>query len=299
MLRENIQDLISFAVVAEERSFTKAAARLDISQSALSHAIRGLEERLGIRLLDRTTRSVAPTSAGERLLADILGPLSEIRRGLGELADMRERPAGLIRITASEYATQTNLLPKLIPFLKNYPDVKVEISVDKGFRDIVADRFDAGVREGDVIAKDMIAVKIGPDLRSAVVASPDYFKTHPKPETPHDLIKHNCINIRLPTLGGLYAWEFERKAEKLRVRVDGQFLIDTTFQKITVAVAGLGLAYLPEDAVAAELADGRLIRVLDDWCEPYPGSYLYYPSRKHHPPAFRLLVEALRYPGRD
>jgi DNA-binding transcriptional LysR family regulator len=293
----NLNDLMAFLAVAQERSFTKAAARLGVSQSALSHTIRGLEERLGLRLLTRTTRSVAPTEVGERLLRTIGPRFEEIEAELAAIGEFREKPGGTIRITATEYAADVILLPKLAKLLPAYPDIKVEIVVDYGLIDIVAERFDAGVRSGEQVAKDMIAVRIGPDLRMAVVGAPSYFKTRPEPDKPQDLIEHNCITLRLPTHGGLYAWEFEKDGRDLRVRVEGQLTYNTTAQMLSAALAGLGLAYVPEGSAQPHLARDRLKRVLEDWCLPYSGYHLYYPSRRQPTPAFTLLVEALRYRG--
>ena len=295
MARDTITDLSAFLVVAQERSFTRAAAKLGLSPSALSHTIRGLEARLGVRLLARTTRSVAPTEAGERLLQTVGPRLAEIEAELAAVRELRQKPAGSIRITATEYAADAVLLPKLRDFLRHYPDIKVEIIVDYGLTDIVAQRYDAGVRSGEQVAKDMIAVRIGPDLRMAVVGAPSYFKTRPEPVRPQDLIGHNCINLRLPTHGGLYAWEFEKGSRELRVRVDGQLTYNTTTQMLNAALAGLGLAYVPEGMAQPYLARGRLKRVLDDWCLPYSGYHLYYPSRRQSSAAFALLVDALRY----
>jgi DNA-binding transcriptional LysR family regulator len=293
----NLNDLVAFLAVGQERSFTKAAARLGVSQSALSHTIRGLEERLGLRLLTRTTRSVAPTEVGERLLHTIKPRFEEIEAELAAVSELREKPAGTIRITATEYAADVILLPKLAKLLPAYPDIKVEIAVDYGLTDIVTERFDAGVRSGEQVAKDMIAVRIGPDLRMAVVGAASYFKTRPEPDKPQDLIEHNCITLRLPTHGGLYAWEFEKDGRDLRVRVEGQLTYNTTAQMLNAALAGLGLAYVPEGLAEPHLARGRLKRVLEDWCLPYSGYHLYYPSRRQATPAFTLLVEALRYRG--
>jgi len=293
----NLNDLLAFIAVGQERSFTRAAAKLGVSQSALSHTMRGLEERLGVRLLTRTTRSVAPTEAGERLLRSI-GPLfEEIEAELAALGELREKPAGTIRITATEYAADEILLPKLAQLLPAYPDIKVEIVIDYGLTDIVAGRFDAGVRSGEQVAKDMIAVRVGPDMRMAVVGAPSYFTARSLPEKPQDLIDHNCITLRLPTHGGLYAWEFEKDGRELRVRADGQLTYNTTAQMMTAALAGLGLAYVPEGMAKPYLARGRLRRVLEDWCLPYSGYHLYYPSRRQPTPAFALLVGALRYRG--
>jgi DNA-binding transcriptional LysR family regulator len=296
MRRENINDLLAFLAVARERSFTKAAAKLGVSQSALSHTVRGLEARLRLRLLTRTTRSVSPTQAGERLLQGVGRRFEEIEAELEALSELRDKPAGTIRITAGEHAAYTVLSPALAKLLPGYPDIVVEISVDYGFTDIVAQRYDAGVRTGEQVAKDMIAVRIGPDMRVAVVGAPAYFAKRPPPRKPQDLTEHNCINLRLPTYGGLYAWEFEKGRRELKVRVDGQLVFNTLRQRVDAALAGLGVAYLPEDAVLPHIARKSLIRVLEDWCEPFPGYHLYYPSRRQSSPAFKLLVEALRYP---
>jgi DNA-binding transcriptional LysR family regulator len=295
MPRENFNDLLAFLAVARERSFTRAAAKLGVSQSALSHTIRALEARLGLRLLTRTTRSVSPTEAGERLVQTVGHRFEEIESELQALSELREKPAGTIRITATDYAAETILLPKLAKFLPEYPDIKVEIIVDYGLTDIVAQRYDAGVRNGEQVAKDMIAVRIGPDLRMAVVGAPSYFAKRSLPKKPQDLTDHNCINLRLPTYGGLYAWEFEKGGRELRVRVDGQLVINDTFQMLNAALAGFGLAYVPEDLAHPHLAKGRLKRVLEDWCPPYSGYHLYYPSRRQSSPAFALLIDALRY----
>ena len=260
-----------------------------------AHTIRGLEERLGLRLLTRTTRSVAPTEAGERLMRTVAPKLEEIDAELSALTELRDKPAGTVRITAAEHSAATILWPALATLLPRYPDIKVEVNIDYGFTDIVAERFDAGVRLGEQVAKDMIAVRIGPDFRMAVVGTPGYFAAHPKPAKPQDLVAHSCINIRLPTYGGIYAWEFEKRGRALKVRVDGQLVFNTITLRMNAVLAGLGLAYLPEDQVQAHLADGRLIRVLADWCAPFPGYHLYYPSRRQLTPAFAVLVAALRY----
>jgi len=294
MQRGHLDDLVAFVAVGRERSFTKAAAKLGVSQSALSHTIRGLEARLGVRLLTRTTRSVSPTDAGERLL-QTLGPrFEEIEAELAAVRELRDKPAGTFRVTATENAADTILVPKLAPLLRQYPDIKVEIMIDYGLTDIVAERYDAGVRSGEQVAKDMIAVRIGPDLRMAVVGAPPYFRKRPEPKTPQDLIDHNCINLRLPTRGGLYAWGFEKDGRELRVRVDGQLTFNGTAQMLNAALAGLGLAYVPESMVERDLAKGRLRRVLEDWCAPDSGYHLYYPSRRQPSAAFTLVVEALR-----
>jgi DNA-binding transcriptional LysR family regulator len=295
MPRRDLNDLLAFVAVARERSFTRAAAKLGVSQSALSHTIRELEEQLGLRLLTRTTRSVSPTQAGERLLHTVGPRFEEIEAELEALSELREKPAGTIRITTIDYAADTVLWPKLAKFLPAYPDIKVEIIIDYGLTDIVAQRYDAGVRNGEQVAKDMIAVRIGPDMRMAVVGAPSYFRTRSEPEKPQDLIGHNCINLRLPTHGGLYAWEFEKGGHDLRVRVEGQLVCNGTVQMLNAALAGLGLAYVPEEVALPHLTKGRLRRVLEDWCPPFAGYHLYYPSRRQPSAAFALLVEALRY----
>jgi DNA-binding transcriptional LysR family regulator len=295
MRRGNLDDLSVFLVVAREGSFTKAAAKLGVSQSALSYTIKELEARLKLRLLTRTTRSVSPTAAGERLLRNVSPRIEEIEGELAALSDLREKPSGTIRITATEYATDAVLLPKLAKLLREYPDIKIEIVSDYGLADIVAQRFDAGVRDGEQVAKDMIAVRIGPDARMAVVGASSYLRNRSEPKKPQDLVEHNCINLRLPTHGGLYAWEFEKGSRELKVRVEGQLLFSTTTQMLHAALAGLGLAYLPEGLVQQHINKGRLKRVLEDWCPPYPGYHLYYPSRRQPSAAFALLVEALRH----
>lgn len=295
MPRENLNDLLAFLIVARERSFTKAAAKLGVSQSALSHTVRALEARLGVRLLARTTRSVSPTEAGERLLQKVGPRFDEIEAEIEALGELREKPAGGFRITATDYAADAILLPKLAKLLQHYPDIKVEIVIDYGLADIVAQRYDAGVRHGEQVAKDMIAVRIGPQMRMAVVGSPSCFATRPEPQRPQDLVDHGCINLRLPTHGGLYAWEFEKDRRELRVRVDGQLVCNGAVQMLNGAIAGLGLAYIPEDLARPHLAEGRLRRVLEDWCPPLSGYHLYYPSRRQPSAAFALLVDALRH----
>lgn len=297
MLRENINDLIAFAAVARERSFTRTAAQLGVSQSALSHTMRALEARLGVRLLTRTTRSVSPTEAGERLLATLVPHFEQLETELTALSDVRDKPAGTVRITTAEHAAETVLWPKLEKLLPDYPDIKVEIVIDYGLTDIVAERYDAGVRLGEQVAKDMIAVRIGPDMRMAVVGAPSYFEKHPKPVVPQDLTQHRCINLRLPTYGGIYAWEFEKDGRELKVRVDGQLVFSRLAHRLTACLAGFGLAFVPEESALTHIAEGRLIRVLEDWCDPFPGYHLYYPSRRQSSPAFAVLVEALRYRG--
>jgi len=295
MPRPSLDDIASFITVARERSFTRAAAQLGVSQSALSQTVRGLETRLGLRLLTRTTRSVSPTEAGERLLQAAGQRIEEIEAELAALGALREKPSGTIRITAHDHAARAALLPALGSLLPDYPDIRVEIVIDYGLTDLVAERFDAGIRTGEMVAQDMVAVRIGPDLRSAVVGAPSYFANRPEPQTPQELPAHNCINLRLPTHGGLYAWEFEQGARTLRVRVEGQLVCNGSAVMLDAALAGLGLAYLPEETVRDHLTAGRLIRVLADWCPPYPGYHLYYPSRRQPTPAFALLVDALRY----
>lgn len=296
MDRDNASDLVAFLSVARERSFTKAAAKLGISQPALSQIVRNLEERLGVRLLSRTTRSVAPTQAGERLLQSFVPKFDEMDVELAALGEFREKPAGTVRITATEYAAEAVLMPALAEILPKYPDIKVEVIFDYGLTNIVAQQYDAGIRPGEMVAKDMIAVRVGPDLRMAVVGSPSYFQDRKKPRTPQDLTNHNCINLRLPTHGGsLYAWEFEKGGRDLHVRVDGQLVFNGAEALLKAARNGLGLAYLTEGHVQPYLSNGQLVRVLGDWCPPFSGYHLYYPSRRQHSPAFAVVVEALRY----
>ena len=294
-MADNLNDLIAFVMVAKERSFTKAAAKLGISQSALSQTVRSLEERLGLRLLMRTTRSVSPTDAGERLLRCAGPRFEEIKAELVALSEMREKPAGTIRITAGEHPAAAILGPAITKLLPEYPDLNVEIVVDHGLVDIVAERIDAGVRLGEQIARDMIALRIGPDLRMAVVGAPSYFAKRNRPRRPEDLTEHNCINMRLPTHGGLSIWEFKKGDRELNVRPEGQLVFNSGGLRLSAALAGLGLAYFPEDQVAAPIAKGQLIRVLSDWCPPFPGYHLYYPSRRRSSTAFKLLIDALRY----
>ena len=295
MSRTDINDLQAFLVVAREKSFTRAAGKLGVSQSALSHTIRGLETRLGVRLLTRTTRSVAPTEAGTRLLHNLGPHFEEINAELAALGDLREKPAGSIRITTAGHAAENILWPKLAKFLPDYPDIKVALIIDYGLTDIVAQRYDAGVRLGEQVAKDMIAVRIGPDFRMAVVGTPGYFAKRAPPKKPQDLTGHTCINLWLPTYGGPYAWEFEKGKRELKVRVEGQLTFNSGPQILDAALRGFGLAYVPEDAATAHLAKGRLKRVLEDWCPPFPGYHLYYPHRRQSSRAFALLVEALRH----
>ncbi len=295
MRRGTLSDLLAFLAVGRERSFTKAAAKLGVSQSALSHTMRALEARLGVRLLTRTTRSVAPTEAGERLLRTLAPRFEEIETELAAVSELREKPAGTIRITATDYAADTILWPKLKGLLRQHPDIRVEIIIDYGLTDIVAQRYDAGVRLGEQVAKDMIAVPIGPDLRMAVVGAPSYFRNRSAPTRPQELVGHNCINLRLPTHGGLYAWEFEKGDRELKVRVEGQLVFSGAAQMLNAALAGFGLAYVPEGMAQPHLAKGRLERVLEAWCAPFPGYHLYYPSRRQSSAAFALLVDALRH----
>jgi len=295
MPRGSLDQLVAFVAVARQRSFTAAAAKLNVSQSALSHTIRELEQRLGVRLLTRTTRSVSPTEAGERLLRNIGHRLDEIESEVAAVREFRDKPAGTIRITATEFAIDTILLPKLAPLLAQYPDINVEMIVEYGLTDIVAEQYDAGVRSGEQVAKDMIAVRIGPDMRMAVVGAPAYFKTRPEPRRPQELIGHNCINLRLPTRGNVYAWEFAKGSRELRVRVEGQLTFNGTAQLLKGALAGCGLAYVPEALAEQHIAKGRLKRVLADWCPPYSGYHLFYPSRRQSSAAFALVVNALRH----
>src|SRR6266705_4018092 len=297
MQRGRLDDLVAFVAVARERSFTNAAAKLGISQSALSHTIRELEERLGVRLLTRTTLSVSPTGAGERLLHNVGPRFDEIEAELAAITELRKKPAGRIRITATEYAADAILLPKLAKLLREYPDIQIEIIIDYGLTDIAAQQFDAGVRSGEQVAKDMIAARVGPDMRMAVVGAPSYFKKRSDPKRPQDLIGHNCINLRLPTHGGLYVWEFEKGGRELKVRVEGQLICNATTQILNAALAGFGLAYVPEDLAQPHLAKDHLKRGLEDWRVPYAGFHLYYPSRRQSSAAFALLVNALRHLG--
>lgn len=295
MPRTDLNDLQAFRSVARERSFTRAAAQLGVSPSALSQTLRALEARLGLRLLTRTTRSVAPIEAGERLLGTLGPAFDEIEATLAALGELRDKPSGTIRITAGEHAADTVLWPALERLLPAYPDVTAEVHVDNTLTDLAAGRFDAGIRIGELVGKDMVAVRIGPELRMAVVGSPAYFARRPPPKTPQDLTGHACINIRLPTHGGVYAWEFEKDGRELRVRAEGPLVFNVAPPLLRAALAGLGLAYVFEDQAQAHLAEGRLVRVLADWCPPFPGYHLYYPSRRQPTPAFALLVEALRY----
>lgn len=293
-MKRNLNDLLYFVTMAREGSFTRAAALLGVTQPAISQAISALEARMQIRLLTRTTRSVSPTAAGERLMASVGTRIDEIEAELDMLTELRDKPAGTVRITCGPNVLRTTLLPKLTPLLREYPDIHVEFDANHGFRDIVADRFDAGVRLGDTIDQDMIAVPIGPKLRMAAVASPDYFARHPAPKTPHELTQHQCINQRMVKSGGLYVWDFDQDGGDLNVRVSGQLTFNTSEHIVDAALAGFGIAFLPEEEFGTHIADGRLVRILEPWCLPFPGYYLYYPSRKQPSPAFSLVVDALR-----
>ncbi|XAZ25556.1 LysR family transcriptional regulator [Sinorhizobium sp. B11] len=297
MTRTNLDDISAFLTVAREGSFTRAAALLGVSQSALSQTVRALEERMGLRLLTRTTRKVSPTDAGERLIQSVGPRLEEISAELAQLSALREKPSGSVRISAGEQAAELFLMPAVQKLLPQYPDIAIEIVVDNGLTDIVAERLDAGVRLGEQVAKDMVAVRIGPDVRMAVVGSPDYFEKRSRPRTPHELTEHNCINLRLPTAGGFYAWEFEQGGRELRVRVEGQLAVNSGTLAVKAAIAGAGLAFVLEDRVRDDLEAGRLTRVLADWCPPFSGFHLYYPSRRHQTPAFAIVVDSLRYRG--
>jgi DNA-binding transcriptional LysR family regulator len=297
-MRENFNDYLWFLVVAEERSFTRAAAKIGITQSTLSHTIKRLETRMGLQLLARTTRSVSTTEAGERLRRSLAPRLAEIETDIAALTAYRERPSGTVRITLSDHALDYIVWPKLQPVLADYPDIKVEFSQDNGFRNIVADGFDAGVRLGETVEKDMIAVRIGPDWRLVAIGAPGYFVARGVPQTPQDLVHHNCMCLRLATAGGLYAWEFQRDGRDIRMRVDGQLTFNSTLPMVEAAIAGYGIAYVPEDIVAEHIAAGRLQLVLDDWSPPFSGYYLYYPSRRQHAPAFEVVLDALRYRDR-
>lgn len=294
MAKPNLNDLLAFVAVAREGNFTRAAAQLGVTQSAVSQAVSSLEARLDIRLFTRTTRSVALTPAGERLIQSIAPRFEEIEAELEAITELREKPAGTVRITCGDFVLRTTLLPKLTPLMLEYPDIHIEFDVYYGFRDIVAERFDAGVRMGEEVDRDMIAMPIGPQLRMAAAASPAYWDRYPKPKTPRDLVKHRCINIRFPTQGGVYVWEFERAGQEQNVRVDGQVIFNASHHLVQAALDGLGIAYLPEDEFAPHLGNGDLVQVLKGWCPPFPGYHLYYPSRRQPSPAFRLVLDALR-----
>lgn len=296
-MRENFNDLLWFLVVADERSFTKAAAKIGITQSTLSHTIKRLETRMGLRLLARTTRSVSTTEAGERLRQSLAPRIAEIETDIAALTAYRDTPTGTVRITVSDHALETVIWPKLRPVLAEYPDIKLELSRDNGLRNIVEDGFDAGVRLGESLEKDMIAVRVGPDWRLVAVGSPGYFAPRPVPRTPHDLIGHNCINQRMTTGGGLYAWEFEKGGQDVRVRVEGQLVFNSTLPMIDAALCGYGIAYVPEDIAAKHVSAGRLRIVLEDWSPTFAGYYLYYPSSRQNLPAFKVIADALRHRG--
>jgi DNA-binding transcriptional LysR family regulator len=299
MKREDAGDLLAFLAVARERSFTRAAAKLGMTQSALSQIIRNLEERLGVRLLNRTTRSVTPTQAGERLFQSVGPKFTEMDADLAVLSELREKPAGTVRLTATEYAASEILLPAMRKLLPKYPDINVEVIIDYGLTNIVAQQVDAGIRPGELVAKDMIAVRVSPDLRMAVVGSPSYFAERKRPKTPQDLTQHNCLNLRLPTHGGsLYVWEFEKNGREVNARVEGQLVFNSAGLLLKAALQGLGLAYVTEGNAQPHTSNGELVRVLSDWCPPFPGYHLYYPSRRQPSPAFSLLVDALRYRGK-
>lgn len=299
MSKHHLDDLATFIVVAEEKNFTRAAKRLGISQSALSQTILALEARLGLRLLTRTTRRVSLTPAGERMLHVIAPRIEEIQLELKALGDLRDKPSGSIRISATEYTAEAILWPAVSGLIKLYPDIDVEVSSDYGFVDIVQDRFDAGIRPGDTVEKDMIAVRVGPDIRMSVAGSPDYFSSFPAPRTPNELTEHNCINLRLPRHGGMYAWEFEKGGQRINVRVKGQLVFNSGRMVVNAALGGHGLIYLPESQLAPYLNEGQLVRVLDDWCRVYTGYHLYYPRNRQPTQAFSLLVEALRHNGKS
>lgn len=297
MARNNIHEMIAFLAVARERSFTKAAAQLGVTPSALSHSVRHLEERLSIRLLSRTTRDVSPTEAGERLMRSIGPHFEQIDAEIDRLSELRDKPAGNIRIACSDYVIDTIFRPMLRQFLRDYPDISVELFIDNGFTNIVEQRFDAGVRLGEALSKDMIAVRIGPDWRFTVVGTPDYFERRSKPETPHELTNHSCINMRLTTAGGMYAWEFKKDGRELNVRVEGQLAFNSVIPVLNAALDGHGLAYVPEDLTKPYLDRGELVEVLADWSPNWQGYHLYYPSRRQASPAFSTFVEAIRYRG--
>lgn len=294
MASQDFNDLLAFVAVARERSFTRAAAKLGVVQSTLSHTIKRLEMQMGLRLLTRTTRSVGLTEAGERLQQSLAPRIEEIERDIAALMSLRDTPSGSIRITLSEHALETVVWPRLAPVLAKYPDVKVEFSLDIGFRNIVKDGFDAGIRLGESVEKDMIAVRIGPDWRLVAVASPAYLKQHPRPRHPQDLIRHACIKRRLAA-GGHYVWEFARNGAELRVRVEGQLTFNDSGAMIDAAVKGFGIAYVPEDMVAQRIRSGELIVVLDDWSPQFDGYYIYYPTSRQNSAAFKVIVDALRY----
>ncbi|PDT86974.1 LysR family transcriptional regulator [Bradyrhizobium sp. Y36] len=295
MAKQDFNDLLTFLTIARELSFTKAAAKLGVAQSTLSHTIKRLEDRMGIRLLTRTTRSVGLTEAGEQLRQSLAPRIAEIEADIADLMAFRDKPSGRIRMTVSEHALQSVVWPKLAPVLKDYPDIKLELSLDNGFRNIVEDGFDAGVRLGESVEKDMVAVRIGPDWRLVAVGSPGYFAAHREPKHPHELVGHNCINLRLERTGGLYAWEFARRGQELRVRVEGQLTFNNSYAQVDAALKGYGIAYVPENIVKGHIASGDLALVLDDWSPNFDGYHIYYPSRRQNSPAFKIIVDALRH----
>jgi DNA-binding transcriptional LysR family regulator len=295
MAKQDFNDLLWFLAVARERSFTKAAAKLGIAQSTLSHTIKRLESQMGIRLLMRTTRNVGLTEAGERLRQSLAPRIAEIEADIADLMAFRDKPSGHIRITLSDHALESVVWPKLQPVLKNYPDIKLELSLDSGLRNIVKEGFDAGIRLGESIERDMVAVRIGPDWRLVAVASPSYLAEHPAPAHPHDLIRHNCINMRHETAGGLYAWEFAKGRQELRIRVDGQLTFNNSYAMIDAVLNGYGIAYVPENLVERHIASGALVLLLDNWSPPFEGYYIYYPSRRQNSPAFKVIVDTLRH----
>lgn len=295
MARDNIIDILVFFEVARERSFTRAAVKLGMSQSTLSHIVRDLEARLGVRLLNRTTRSVSPTEAGERLLKNVAPRLEEVNAEIAAVSDLNGKPVGTVRITAIDHIIQNLLWPRLAPLLPNYPDINVEIDSDYKLIDIAADRYDIGVRYGDQVEEDMIAVRLTPDIPTMIVASPAYFAWHPKPTTPQDLSKHNCITLRLASKGGIYAWELEKNGRKHDARVSGQVVFSSALSIVQAALSGNGLAFMTADLVGEHVRAGRLISVMEDWCGNFPGLYAYYPSRRHESKALRIVIDAIRY----
>ena len=295
MLREELAVLATFAVVAEERSFTKAALRLGVSNSAISHSIRGLEERLGVRLLARTTRSVAPTVAGERLLAQLRPAFDHVETAVAEVGRLREKPAGVVRLIAPPITIAMAVMPKLAKFTRDYPEVVLDITTeDDSRRDLIAGRFDAGIHLGEFLQRDMVAVKVTGEQRAAIVASPAYFESHPRPKTPHDLTSHRCIRYRMGADGPVYRWEFEKRGKPVTVSVSGPLIVTDAELTLRAALDGVGLTFALEEHVAERIARGELVRVLEDWCPPFDGFFLYYPSRRHQPRALQALVDALR-----
>jgi DNA-binding transcriptional LysR family regulator len=299
MARDNINDMLVFFAVARERSFTRAAAKLGMTQSALSHTVRALEARLGVRLLTRTTRSVSPTEAGDRLLQNVAPKLEEIEAEIAAVSDLGDSPAGTVRITAIDHVIDTVLWPRLAPILPQYPDVHVEMNSDYRMVDVAADRYDIGVRYGDQIEKDMIAVRLTPDVPMAIVGSPGYFEWHSVPTSPQELMKHNCITLRLASSGGIYSWELEHQGRALEVRVRGQTTFSTAYHMLNAAVSGCGLAFIPAEMAAPHIREDRLISVMADWCPKFPGLHAYYPSRRHSSRALALVIDAIRHKDQD